>query len=157
MILDNLFPLLQSVPYGAARVAGPENPVLEPRRGAHPGPFFPGGSGPQVLRSDGRRRVRRPDARVRRRLFLDALCAGRPYPTLNAGSNAMLLRRAQWVPVTTAVISGVLKGAPLLVYLFEEGGEVEDPATAHLSIRDAHERGNAGVTADHGEAHPHLE
>ena len=59
----------------------------------------------------------------------------------------------KWVPVTTAVISGVLKGAPLLVYLFEEGGEVEGPATAQVSIWDAHERGNASVTADHGEAH----
>ena len=30
---------------------------------------------------------------------------------------------------------------------------MEGPATAHLSIRDAHERGNASVTENHGEAH----
>ena len=29
------------------------------------------------------------------------------------------------MPVTTAVISGVLESAPLLVYFFEEGGDVE--------------------------------
>ena len=60
------------------------------------------------------------------------------------------------MPVTTAVISGVLKGAPLLVYLFEEGGEVEGSAAAQVSIRDAHERRNAGVTTDHGDALPAL-
>ena len=58
----------------------------------------------------------------------------------------------KWVLITTAVISGVLKGAPLLVYLFEEGGEVEASATAQVSIWDAHERRNAGVTENHGEA-----
>ena len=60
------------------------------------------------------------------------------------------------MPITTAVISGVLKGAPVLVYFFEDDGEVESPATANLSIRDAQERGNASVTSDYGEAHQAL-
>ena len=154
MILDNLFPLLQSVPYGACAVSLDQR-ILFWNRAAE-----------RILGHSSREVVGRRCYEV-----MGGAGSGGLTPECAAGCSSMRYVRAglippstqvrmlcssgerKWVPVTTAVISGVLKGAPLLVYLFEEGGEVEGPATAHLSIRDAHERGNAGVTADHGEAH----
>ena len=154
MILDALFPLLQSASFGACAVSLDQR-ILFWNRAAE---RILGHSSQEVV---GRRCYE----------VMGGAGSGGLTPECAAGCSSMRYVRAglippstqvrmlcssgerKWVPVTTAVISGVLKGAPLLVYLFEEGGEVEDPATAHLLIRDAHERGNAGVTADHWEAH----
>ena len=60
---------------------------------AHPSAFVSRIPGPQVRRRDERRQVRQLDARVCGRLLLDSLCAGRPDPTPDTGSTALLLRR----------------------------------------------------------------
>ena len=154
LILDALFPLLESASFGACAVSLDQR-ILFWNRAAE-----------RILGHPSREVVGRRCYEV-----MGDAGSGGLTPECAAGCSSMRYVRAglippstqvrmlcssgerKWVPVTTAVISGVLKGAPLLVYLFEEGGEVEGPATAHLSIRDAHERGNASVTADHGEAH----
>ena len=61
---------------------------------------------------------------------------------------------ANWVSVTPAVISGGAKDGPLLVYLFEDGGETECSRPAADSMREAQAERGASVTPDHGEAHP---
>ena len=153
-MLDALFPLLQSASFGVFAVSLDQR-ILFWNRAAE---RILGHSSQEVV---GRRCYE----------VMGGAGSGSLTPECAAGCSSMRYVRAglippstqvrmlcssgerKWMPVTTAVISGVLKGAPLLVYLFEEGGEVEGPATAHVSIRDAHERGNAGVTADHGEVH----
>ena len=58
------------------------------------------------------------------------------------------------MPVTTAVISGVLKGAPLLVNLFEGGGDVEGFGSADDLVRDALVQDGVGLASDRGETLP---
>ena len=151
MILDTLFSLLQFVSFGACAVSLDQRILLWNRAAER----ILGHSSREVV---GRRCY---DVMVGRGLTPE--CAGGcssiryvrsgliPPPT----RLLMLCSSGErkWVSVAPAVISGVLKGAPLLLYLFEDDEEVEGSATAQVSIRDAHERGNAGVTADHGEAH----
>ena len=154
MILDALFPLLESASFGAYAVSLDQR-ILFWNRAAE-----------RILGHSSRETV----GRMCHEVMGDAGSGGLT-PECAAGCSSMRYVRAglippptrvrmlcssgelKWVLITTAIISGVLKGAPLLVYLFEEGGEVEDSATAQVSIWDAHERRNAGVTADHGEAH----
>ena len=154
MVLDTLFSLLEPVPYGFCAVSLDQNIVFW-NRTAERIPVF----------SSHEFRGRRCDDVMR-----DAR-SGSLTPECVAGCSSIRYVRAglippptrvrllcssgehKWVPVTPAAISGVLKGAPLLVYFFEDGEEVEGSGSANDSTRDALAEGGADVMLDHPEAY----
>ena len=54
----------------------------------------------------------------------------------------------KWVSITPMVVSGILKDAPLMVHLFDDGEQVEDFDQARDSVHDALAQGGAQVISD---------
>ena len=151
MILDTLFPLLQSASFGAFAVSLDQR-ILFWNRAAE---RILGHSSPEVLG--------RGCSDVMGGRGLTPECAGGcssiryvrsgliPPPT-----RVLMLRSSgerMWVSVTPAVISGGPEGGPLLLYFFEDGEETESSGYPNDSVRDAMAEGVTEVTSDHPEAH----
>ena len=54
----------------------------------------------------------------------------------------------KWAAVTAMVVSGILRDAPLLVHLFEDGGDAADFEEAQASIREDLESRGADILSD---------
>ena len=155
MILDTLFPLLQSVPYGVYAVSLDQRILFWNRTAER----ILGLSSREVM---GRRcyEVMRGARSVSLTPECVVGCSSIRYVRAGLIPPPTRVRmlctsgERKWVPVTSAVISGVLKGAPLLVYFFEDGGVVEGSGSANDLIRDVLAQGGADVMLDHPEAPP---
>ena len=155
MILDTLFPLLESVSYGVCAVSMDQK-ILFWSRSAE---CILGFSSQKVL---GRRCYDVMKGTKSGSLTPECVGGCAPMRYLRAGLIPSATRlqmlcssgERKWVSVTTAVIPNVLKGAPLLVYFFEDDGEEDRLGTVDDSMRNVLAESGTDVMSDHPEALP---